>query len=116
MAKAEGWVSRKGSKWATMPELMLMYRAASFFGRLYAPEVLMGMHSMEEIQDAQVISVTPPATTSKAKKASKEDERLALLIEDAETLDQLTTLKGHIDPTNEPLKEAYFSKLSTLTN
>jgi len=116
MAKAEGWVAKKGSKWATMPELMLMYRAASFFGRLYAPEVLMGMHSMEEIQDAQVISTTPPATPSKAKKTNKEDERLFLLIDDAETLDQLTTLKAHIDPTNEGLIEAYFSKLSTLTN
>jgi hypothetical protein len=51
MAKEEGWFNKAGSKWKTMPELMLRYRAAAFFGRLYAPDVLMGMHSMEEVQD-----------------------------------------------------------------
>lgn len=51
MATAEGWVSKAGSKWKTMPELMLRYRAAAFFGRLYAPDVLMGMHTIEEVQD-----------------------------------------------------------------
>lgn len=51
MAKDEGWYSRSGSKWKTMPELMLMYRAAAFFGRLYAPDILAGMHSDEENKD-----------------------------------------------------------------
>lgn len=51
MAKAEGWFTKPGSKWKTMPELMLRYRAAAFFGRLYAPDVLMGMHTMEEVQE-----------------------------------------------------------------
>lgn len=51
MAKAEGWVSKTGSKWQTMPELMMRYRAAAFFGRLYAPEITMGMHSAEEVVD-----------------------------------------------------------------
>lgn len=54
MAKKEGWYSRNGSKWQTMPELMLSYRAATLFGRLYAPEVLMGMKSEEE-----AIDITP---------------------------------------------------------
>lgn len=51
MAKAEGWLGKSGSKWATMPELMLRYRAASFFGRLYAPDILMGMQSDDEVRD-----------------------------------------------------------------
>jgi len=51
MANAEGWTNKQGSKWKTMPELMLRYRAAAFFGRLYAPEIMMGMHAVEEIQD-----------------------------------------------------------------
>ena len=45
MAQAEGWLAKNGSKWKTMPELMLRYRAAAFFGRLYAPEMLLGMHA-----------------------------------------------------------------------
>jgi hypothetical protein len=53
MAKAEGWVSKKGSKWVTIPELMTMYRAATFFGRLYTPEVMNGMHTSEEIYDIE---------------------------------------------------------------
>jgi len=51
MVKAEGWLDKKGSKWATMPELMFQYRAAAFFGRLYAPDILTGMHSVEENMD-----------------------------------------------------------------
>jgi|LGVE01.1.fsa_nt_gb hypothetical protein len=51
MAKAEGWATKNGSKWKTMPDLMLRYRAAAFFGRLYAPDVLMGMHTDDEVQD-----------------------------------------------------------------
>jgi hypothetical protein len=51
MAKVEGWIDKQGSKWKTMPDLMLRYRAATLFGRLYAPEVLMGMKTVEEIED-----------------------------------------------------------------
>lgn len=51
MAKAEGWLDKPGSKWKTMPELMLKYRAAAFFGRLYAPEIMMGLYSADEIVD-----------------------------------------------------------------
>jgi hypothetical protein len=51
MAVHEGWYTKSDSKWKTMPDLMLRYRAAAFFGRLYAPDVLMGMHTFEEVQD-----------------------------------------------------------------
>ncbi|ENU83058.1 hypothetical protein F974_01890 [Acinetobacter sp. CIP 102159] len=58
MAVKEGWFQKKGSKWQTMPEQMLKYRASSFFGRVYAPELLMGLRSAEEEQDA-IVDVTP---------------------------------------------------------
>lgn len=51
MAVKEGWYTKSGSKWKTMPELMIRYRAAAFFGRLYAPEILMGMKTTDEIRD-----------------------------------------------------------------
>jgi hypothetical protein len=51
MAKDEGWSTKGGSKWKTMPELMFRYRAAAFFGRLYAPDVLMGMGTADEAED-----------------------------------------------------------------
>lgn len=48
MAKEEGWLSKSSSKWKTMPEVMIRYRAASFFGRLYCSDLLMGIYSDEE--------------------------------------------------------------------
>lgn len=57
-AKDEGWFGKNGSKWKTMPDLMLRYRAATLFSRLYCPEITMGMQSMEEIQDAQYVDIT----------------------------------------------------------
>ncbi len=51
IAKKEGWYSRNGSKWQTMPAQMLMYRSAAWFIRAYAPEIAMGMHTTDEIID-----------------------------------------------------------------
>ena len=50
MAKAEGWSTKSGSKWLTMPELMLRYRSAAFFARLYAPDITLGMQTAEEVE------------------------------------------------------------------
>jgi hypothetical protein len=61
MACLEGWYDKSGSKWKTMDELMLRYRSAAFFGRLYAPDVLMGMHTVEEVEDMGLKDVTPKA-------------------------------------------------------
>lgn len=51
IAKEEGWLSKNGSKWKTMPQLMLRYRAASFFSSLNCPELTMGLYTREEMQD-----------------------------------------------------------------
>lgn len=71
MAKKEGWYGKNGSKWQTMPDLMLRYRAATFFGRLYAPELLMGMKAMEEVIDveAEVTTDRTPVTMPQRKSA-----------------------------------------------
>lgn len=58
LAKKEGWYGKNGSKWQTMPELMLRYRAAAWFVRAYAPEIAMGLQTVEEARDA-VITVEP---------------------------------------------------------
>jgi len=51
MAKAEDWVNKNGSKWKTMPELMLAYRASAFFARVHIPNALMGMAVEGEAED-----------------------------------------------------------------
>jgi hypothetical protein len=58
MAKREGWATKSGSKWQTMPDLMVRYRAAAFWGRLYVPEFLVGMKTQEEVVDIQEVEVT----------------------------------------------------------
>jgi len=51
MVKAEGWFGKAGSKWKTMPEQMAKYRAAAFWQRAYAPEISMGLHTADEVED-----------------------------------------------------------------
>lgn len=61
MAFDENWIQKDGSKWITMPDQMLMYRAAAFWSRTYAPDVAQGMYTREESEDiyeAEVISST----------------------------------------------------------
>jgi len=51
MAKAEGWYGKTGSKWKTIPQKMLMYRAAAWWSDLHAPELSMGLHTADEMHD-----------------------------------------------------------------
>lgn len=54
MAKKEGWYGKNGSKWPNMPEIMIRYRAASSFGRINCPDMIMGFYSTEEVVDGIV--------------------------------------------------------------
>ena len=49
MVKMEGW--DRNPKWKSLTELMLQYRAWSFFGRTHASELLNGVYDMEEMND-----------------------------------------------------------------
>lgn len=60
LAKKAGWYDRPNSKWHSMPEQMLRYRAAAWFVRAYAPEIAMGLQTVEEVRD-QVINVDAAA-------------------------------------------------------
>lgn len=51
MARLEGWSTKAGSKWKTLPELMLQYRSAVFFARVYCPEALLGIYTKDELVD-----------------------------------------------------------------
>ena len=97
MAKAEGWYGKSGSKWKTMPEQMLQYRAAAFWCRAYAPEIALGMHTSEEVNDtpaaqqvvqpsvattvtASVVDVTPtPPEPKRRKKVEPEPAPVAVV-------------------------------------
>ena len=62
MAKREGWLSKNGSKWQTMPELMMKYRAQSFFINEFFPEVKYGLKTSDEAEDipaAEIVKEQP---------------------------------------------------------
>lgn len=64
MAKQEGWYSKKDrngnelSKWQSIPEQMLAYRAAAFFARVYIPNSLMGVYVEGEPEDIEPKEMT----------------------------------------------------------
>jgi hypothetical protein len=72
LAKKEGWVDKSGSKWKTMPQQMLMYRSAAWFVRAYAPELAMGLHTVEESAD---IEETPKVVAFKRNPSTLSDSR-----------------------------------------
>jgi hypothetical protein len=101
MAKAEGWYSKNGSKWKTMPEQMLQYRAAAFWTRAYAPEIALGMHTSEEVNDtpaaqqvvqpsvattvtASVVDVTPTPPEPKRRKKVEPEAAPVAVVEPAQ--------------------------------
>ena len=100
MAKVEGWYGKSGSKWKTMPEQMLQYRAGAFWCRTYAPEIALGMHTSEEVQDtpvaqqvvqsvsatvsSSIVDVTPTPAEPKPRK-KKEVEAIAIVEPPTET-------------------------------
>ena len=72
-AIGDDWVSN--SKYTSLPELMLRYRAATLLIRTHVPEVINGMHMVEEIEDVVASKVV---ATAKPTAISKLDEFLAV--------------------------------------
>lgn len=76
MAKAEGWYDKKGSKWPNMPDKMLMYRAASFFGDQFIPELLLGMKTHDELNDSATVDIEHEEVMSKIKARRSQSETI----------------------------------------
>lgn len=127
MAVKEGWYGKSGSKWQTMPEVMLRYRTASFFGKLYAPELLMGLQSAEElgdIYDAEPASdggyVVPPATEdftpkAKSKKAKPEPAATAEAAppEPPQDIAEADIVEPQPEPAPQPVSDSALRVLKT---
>ena len=79
LAIQEGWYTKSGSKWQTMTKQMLMYRAASMWTNAYAPELSMGMRTVEEQQDiyTEYEDVTA-SEVSAEKEANANKKRISL--------------------------------------
>ena len=87
MAKAEGWLGKNGSKWKTMPQLMLRYRAASFFSSLNCPELTLGLYTKEEIMDGDFKEYPMEDVTEQVKKDIQQNANSEDFVVDAEVAD-----------------------------
>ena len=105
MAVKEGWYQKNGSKWQTMAGQMLRYRAAAFFGRIYAPEILMGIYAADEIRD--FVDVTPEPAPQQAAQPKQQQlpcydiKPLLSQIEAITTLEQVRPFGEHIKELSE---------------
>lgn len=79
MAKAEGWYAKNGSKWKTLPELMLMYRSGGFWTRVYCPEISLGLGTTEEAIDTTGYSISEVVTPRSVLPGSPQELEAALL-------------------------------------
>lgn len=65
MAVMEGWYATN-PKYKSMGDVMLNYRAASFFSRIYASDITMGMHTIEEVSESIEIQPAPAKAAPEA--------------------------------------------------
>ena len=117
MVKAEGWDSRSGSKWKTIPDQMFPYRGAVFFGRLHCPERLMGMQTREELEDiAPQTDTVTPINSRAAEIASRfaVSESAEIPMTAAEMAEVTQGPQQEPDPDKAPLLQSIFALLAQL--
>ena len=75
MARQEGWAARN-SKYSSMPEVMLRSRAATFFGRQYIPDLLLGVQTSEEVVDIESEPINVSESPVQVEKLQEDDNDL----------------------------------------
>lgn len=88
MVVAEGWYNKDGSKWKTMPEVMIRYRAATFFASIYYPELSIGIDEddtpatpqnmpakAEPVAGGEIVEPQAEAPVAKPKRAKKAEPK-----------------------------------------
>lgn len=96
MVDAESWSKKAGSKWLTMPEQMFMYRAAAFWSRVFAPEISLGMHTSDEVEDFKREHAAPTATITLS--PAQMERAKAEIVSGAATVDDIIERLPSLDP------------------
>lgn len=93
MAVKMGWWTKKDSNWPHTYEAMLMYRAASYFGRMYAADLLMGMSAPDEMvtsfEDVTPVEVVVDTAIKAAEEKVKRTRK--------KPIDELNAAAGKVD-------------------
>jgi hypothetical protein len=103
LAKKEGWYQKGGSKWQTMPEQMLRYRAAAWFVRTIAPEIAMGLQTAEEMRDTYETERDGETYTVAVRGQSSSDLNAMLHPAQEETGE---VIEASVEPVPEPVAES----------
>lgn len=125
LSKAEGWYGKNGSKWKTIPQKMLMYRAGGWWCDVYAPELSMGLRTEDENydivdidKDGNVLDSMPASQTTESLRRKRKDVTPARQEPEAPLEPETTTdpetgeITNADDSTDEPLTpEEYETKL-----
>ncbi len=82
-AKAEGWYNQN-AKWKNIPDLMLRYRAASWFIRTTDPGVMMGFQTKEEVEDYADYEEVPTENAPQIQPKDANSETLDMNGQDAD--------------------------------
>lgn len=118
LIRANNWASNP--HWKNNKGLMARYRAASWFGRLYAPDVLMGFMTEGETVDAEIERYIAPSLQKKKKprrRRRRNAEIEASRIKEQKTLDEkdeIITDVVHDDVNTQPkmLRSYFYGLLS----
>jgi len=94
VAMENGWHIGKSDRdkvkmqWLTLPDLRIQYRTASYLGRTYCPDLLMGMRTKDEIQDAEVVNDTEPRGAMFTRKTEPTEQQPVVKTAEAEVVDE----------------------------
>jgi len=105
MVTGEGWSSNP--KWKNMPEQMYRYRAASFWSRVFAPDITLGMQTVEEVEDVQQVDERRGSARDLNARIRQDMERLPpaaeaeVVAEEVEPEDD-AEVPNESEPMNEP--------------
>lgn len=99
---------RNSSLWKTAPKQQIAYLAVKYWARLYCPEVILGVYSTDELEEAKKIvkDITPPDanllineadTANQAKNEEPQDKALEDRLSDYLTKVKETTLTSKLE-------------------
>jgi len=94
--------TRNSSNWAADPRQQIAYLAAKRWGRLHAPDVILGVYTPDELEDVAPTSAgpnalprnAPPATVAKAAAEQQRPERTEAHVKLIEELEHLAFKEG----------------------
>lgn len=81
---AQVGTTRNSPNWVNDPKQQLAYLAIKKWARLHTPDVLLGVYTVDELQDGAEIDVTPKAAQSNEAYRAFEDEHLSHLNTEAQ--------------------------------